>query len=94
MSHAQDAADAKGVEAHSCQELMRADDDVLCKNHGITAGLRAQLQEGREKEAELERCLEVARGLSVDAKARLEGCKTRQASLMESGRHAVQDLRV
>lgn len=32
--------DAKGAEAHSCQELLKADGGILDDNRGITAGLR------------------------------------------------------
>lgn len=42
-SRARDAADAKLAEARSCQDLLRAEDDVLGRNRSITEGLRAQL---------------------------------------------------
>jgi hypothetical protein len=66
---------------------------MLDNNHGIAQGLGAQLQEGREKEDELQRRLEAAHGRSADAEARLESCKAHEASLVEAGRCAAQDLR-
>lgn len=91
-NHAQDASSAKGAEAHSCQELLRADSGVLNDNRGITVGLHSQLRESQEMEADLQRRLEVTRGRAADVWARLEGCRTRKASLAEAAPCAVQDL--
>lgn len=44
-SCAQDVSSAKGVEARSCQELLKAGNSVLDDNRGITEGLRSQLRE-------------------------------------------------
>lgn len=88
----QEAIGAEGTEAHSCQDLLKADSGLLTDNPGIVDGLQAQLRESQEADAALRWQLENAKGRVTDAQARAEGCRTREASLAEAGARAARDI--